>query len=160
MKFANFLLLVFPEILFENSPVASVLVKKQVKNTMSCTLWKNRYVFWKLSFFSGLFFLKFSLKSHLSPFVGQKTTKKHDVPCKKTVAFCENCRFFAGGFFWNSAWNLTFCLIFCQKTTKKTRYTLQKNRYVLRKLSFYYKGFSLQFCLKSYLLPFFLSKNN
>ena len=64
-------------------------------------------------------------------FFVKKQLKKHDVPFKKTVTFCENFRFFAGGFFWNTAWNLTFCPIFCQKTTKKTRCTLQKNRYVL-----------------------------
>ena len=32
-------------------------------------------------------------------FLVKKYLKKHDVPCKKTVTFCENCRFFAGGFF-------------------------------------------------------------
>ena len=48
-----------------------------------------------------------------------------------------------------------FAFFFCQKTTKKARCTLQKNRYVLWKLSFYYKGFSLEFCLKSHLLPLF-----
>ena len=99
--------------------------------------------------------------SKISPFAlffVRKQLKKHDVPCKKTVTFCENCRFFADGFFWNSAWNLTFCPIFCQKTTKKTRYTLQKNRYVLWKLSFFYRRFFLKLCLKSHLLPFFFVK--
>ena len=69
----------------------------------------------------------------ISPFAlfsVKKQLKKHDVPCKKTVTFCEKCRFFAGGFFSNSVWNLTFCPFFCQKTTnQKTRCTLQKNRY-------------------------------
>ena len=92
--------------------------------------------------------------SKISPFalfLVRKQLKKHDVPCKKTVTFCENCRFFAGGFFWNSAWNLTFCPIFCQKTTKKTRCTLQKNRYVLWKFSFFCGRFFLKCCLKSHL---------
>ena len=32
-------------------------------------------------------------------FFVKKQLKKHDVPFKKTVTFCENFRFFAGGFF-------------------------------------------------------------
>ena len=38
----------------------------------------------------------------ISPFAlffVKKQLKKHDIPCKKTVTFCENCRLFADGFF-------------------------------------------------------------
>ena len=52
-------------------------------------------------------------------FFVKKQLKKHDVPFKKTVTFCENIRFFACDFFWNTAWNLTFCPFFGQKYLKK-----------------------------------------
>ena len=96
--------------------------------------------------------------SHFALFLVKKYLKKHDVPCKKTVTFCENRRFFAGGNFWNTAWNLTFCPIFCQKATKKTKCTLQKNRYVFWKLSFFCWWFFLTFLLKSHLYALFLVK--
>ena len=50
--------------------------------------------------------------SEISPFalfLVQKYLKKHDVPCKKTVTFCENCRSITRGFPWKHVWNLTFC---------------------------------------------------
>ena len=42
------------------------------------------------------------IMSEISPsafFFVKKQVKKHDVPFKKTVTFCENFRFFEGGFF-------------------------------------------------------------
>ena len=105
-----------------------------------------------MSCFCWWFFLNFCLKSHICPFFVQKQ-QLHDVPFIKTITFCENCRFFSDDFFWHSVWNLTFFLFFCQKTSKKTQYTLQKNRYVLWKLSVFCRRFfwnsvwNLTFCL-------------
>ena len=53
-----------------------------------------------------------------------------------------------------------FALFFVKKQLKKHDVPLQKNRYVLWKMSFFCGRFFLKFCVKSHLLPFFLSKNN
>ena len=107
-----------------------------------------------MSSFCWWFFLKFCLKSYLCLLLS-KNNKNTMYPSKKTVTFYYNCRFFADGFFWRSVWNLPFCPFFDQKTTKKTQQTLQKNRYVFRKLMFFWRRFPLKICLKSHLLLFF-----
>ena len=94
----------------------ALLLSKTTKKTR-CTLQKT-VTFVKLSFFCRGFFLTFCLKSHRLPSFGKKKLNKHDVPCKKAVMFCEICRFFADGFFWNSVGNLTFFPFFVNKLKK------------------------------------------
>ena len=104
----------------------------------------------------------FSWNSLISPFALFLVKKhiKNDVTFRKTVTFCKICRFFESGFSWNSVWIFTFSPFVGQKITKKARCTLQKNCYVLWKLSLFYGRFFLEFCLKSHFFPLFLLKNN
>ena len=106
---------------------------------------KKQDVLFHLFFGTSVFFLK--------------TTNKLYIPCKITVTFYENCCSTIRGLRWILHEISPFYpLLFLVKTTKKTWCTFQKNRYVLWNLSFYYKGFSLNFCLKSHVCPFFVKK--
>ena len=106
---------------------------------------KNRSVLFSPFFGTSVFFLK--------------TTNKHYTTFKLTVTFYEICRSTIMGVPWILHETSPFALfLFLVKTTKKTWCTFQKNRYVLWNLSFYYNGFSLNFCLKSHVCPFFVKK--
>ena len=81
---------------------------------------------------------------------GEKKHAKNTMHlAEKTVPFCENCRYIIRGFHWNYVGNLTFCSIFGKKHTnthtQKHDAPSWKNRYVLWKLSFYHKRFSLNY---------------
>ena len=69
--------------------------------------------------------------SEISPFAlffVQKQLKKHDVPLQKNRYVLWKMSFFCRRFFWNTAWNLTFCPIFCQKKNyKNTTFFTKRN---------------------------------
>ena len=122
---------------------------------------KNRYVLWKLPFYYKGSSLNsaWNLTFCLFSFFGKKTTKKLDIPYKKTVTFYETSRSIIRGFPSISVWNLTFALFLSKKTTKK-------HEVLCRKIVTFCKNYRflrlviLEVLYENWPLSFFWSKNN
>ena len=125
--------------------------RKHTKNTMHIAEKTLRFV--KIAILLlGVFSEIMSLISSFVQSLAEKTLNKTMHLAEKALTFCKNCRCIISGFHWNYVWNLTFCSILAIKTHKKHDAPTWKNRDVLWNLSFYYKLFSLELCLKSHVL--------
>ena len=98
----------------------------------------------------------------ISPFAfffRQKQLKKPNIPSKKTVTFCENCRSIIRVFALKLSKISPFALFLVKKNNTKKRYTFQINHSIIWKLSSYYKGFFLKMSeISPFALPTATSK--